>query len=163
MVSCVIRTNWHKYRSLSTANISLHKSTADILLHKCAPVKIRSPTILALYFIQRQSHIFFIFCKRSFLLILKIWQLLSFLDTVTILVTDFTNPDNLTKDLLIFNSLIDSDTLPLRRALKQIIVIVFMHQAGRHCHQCSRQDLYACLFVLEQSEMSDRGYHALQV
>ena len=39
---------------------------------------------------------------------------------ITILVTDFTNPDNLTNDLLILQSLkVDCDTFLLQGALKQ--------------------------------------------
>ena len=47
------------------------------------------------------------FHKSHFSLILQIYQLLSFLQhPVTILVTDFTNPDNLTDDLIILNYLV---------------------------------------------------------
>ena len=46
---------------------------------------------------------------------LQIWELLSLLDNpLTILVTDFTNPDNLTYYLLILNSLIINKSLVSR-------------------------------------------------
>ena len=45
-------------------------------------------------YVWTESHIFHIKLKTPFSLILQIWLLLSFLDTVTILVTDLTSPNN---------------------------------------------------------------------
>ena len=44
---------------------------------------------------------------------MQIWQLLLLL--ITVLIIDFTNPNNLTNDHLILNLLIDCDTLLLSR------------------------------------------------
>ena len=53
---------------------------------------------------------------------MQIKQILSFLQhPVTILVTDFTNPDNLTNDLLILTSLIINSSICLFTCLSLII------------------------------------------